>query len=214
MWGGSSCRGWGFKREFIGRRARPLSQSVRRCGILHRFGLLEVLNLLMFHSSLLATCGVAVAWGGFRKALASAESRFSGPGTPLSHCILLSNSASLVAVSTGMYAVDGSNYRLHCAYAKWRLQQKPSPSLEGASFSLLRSFLPLSDGLWAFLLSPPTSARGLGRRAHRDTTCLRREIRRDTLATSLKTHSPSVKSSLPSEAKNVETASNRYRPLA
>jgi len=36
----------------------------------------------MLYSSLLATCGVAVAWGGFRKALASAESRFSGPGTP------------------------------------------------------------------------------------------------------------------------------------
>jgi hypothetical protein len=45
-----------------------------------------------------------------------------------------------------MYAVDGGNYRLRRVYAKRRLQQKPSPSLEGA-FSLLRSFLPLPDGL-------------------------------------------------------------------
>ena len=46
-----------------------------------------------------------------------------------------------------MYAVDGNNYRLRYVYAKRRFQQKPSPSLKGASFSLLRSFLPLSDGL-------------------------------------------------------------------
>jgi len=147
MWGGSSCRGWCSRGSFIGRRARPLSQSVRRRGILRRFGLLEVLNLLMFHSSLLATCGVAIGWSGSRKALASAESRFSGRAPPLSYCSLLSNFAPLVAVSTSMYAVDGNNYKLRRVYAKRRFQQKPSPSLEGASFRLLRSFLSLPDGL-------------------------------------------------------------------
>jgi hypothetical protein len=52
MWGGSSCRGWGSRRSFIGRRAWSLSQSVRSCGILRRFGLLEVLDLLMASSIL------------------------------------------------------------------------------------------------------------------------------------------------------------------
>jgi len=34
----------------------------------------------MLHTSLLPTCGVAVAWGASRNALASAESRFSSLG--------------------------------------------------------------------------------------------------------------------------------------
>ena len=150
----------GFKREFIGRRARPLSQSVRRCGILHRFGLLEVLNLLMLHSSLLATCGVAVPWGGFRKALASAESRFSGPGT---HCLaFVASSATLrllrlyrPACTPWMVATTGS-----VAYMPSGVLSRSPPLVSSilqsaeelsASFRRLVGFPPLSTGLcsWA-----------------------------------------------------------------
>ncbi len=50
-------------------------------------------------------------------------------------------------VSADLYATDGKPHELHRVYAKRRFQQKSFPSLEGTSFSLLRSFLPLSDGL-------------------------------------------------------------------
>ncbi len=53
----------------------------------------------------------------------------------------------LSAYSANLYAADGGYHGLHGIYAKRRFQHKPSPSLEGASFSLLRSFLPLSVGL-------------------------------------------------------------------
>ncbi len=111
-WGGSSCGGWGSRGSFIGRRARPLSQSARSCGILHRFGLLEVLNLLMFHSSLLATCGVPIGWSGSRKALALLRT-VSRVRAPLSRIVSSSTTLRLLqlyrpACTPWMVATTGS----------------------------------------------------------------------------------------------------------
>ena len=138
-----------------------MSQSVRRCGILHRFGLLEVLNLLMFHSSLLATCGVAVVWGGFRKALASAESRFSGPGIPLSRIVSSSTTLRLLwlhrpACTPWMAATTGSAVHTPSGVSSRSPPQSRGRILQSveefsASFRRLVGVSPLSAGLcsWA-----------------------------------------------------------------
>jgi hypothetical protein len=137
-----------------------LSQSVRRCGILHRFGLLEVLNLLMLHISLLATCGVAVAWGASQGNLASAESRFSGPGT---RCLaFVSSSATLrllrlyrPACTPWMVATTGSTVHTPSGVSS-RSPPLVSSILQSAeelsaSFRRLVGVPPLSAGLslWA-----------------------------------------------------------------